>query len=112
MPSLLSRYQHDATKPSSLILPLALLAASVLAYTGTPSRHALLTSAVAWLAIATYTALKVGTRSLLDASPAQRLSWAAGILLALAQICERAVDGKGIWWAKVTLPQSGRKSSD
>lgn len=104
--------QHDATASSSLTLPIALLAASILAYIGTPSRHALLTSAVAWLLIASYTTFRVGARSLLDASPSQKLSWAAGILLAMAQICERAVDGRGIWWAKVFRPENVWKSCD
>ena len=105
MPSLLSRYQHDAASASSasLVLPLVLLVASLLAYIGTSTKHSLLTSAVAWLSICAYTTLRTrgGLRSLLEAEPAHRLSWAAGALLALAQLCERAVDGTGIWWAKV-----------
>ncbi|KXT11496.1 hypothetical protein AC579_2418 [Pseudocercospora musae] len=108
MPSLLSRYQHDAASAprASLALPLVLFVASLLAYIGTSTKHSLLTSAVAWLSTCTYAALRTrgGMTSLLDAGPAQRLSWAAGALLALAQICERAVDGAGIWWAKALLP--------
>ncbi|CAK4032336.1 glycosyltransferase family 90 [Lecanosticta acicola] len=105
MPSLLSRHQHDAAAASSaLTIPLVLLAASVLANIGTSTKHALLTSATAWLSLCIYTTSKVGARSLLDGAPSQRLAWAAGGMFALAQVCERAVDGKGIWWAKALLP--------
>ena len=102
MPSLLSRYQHDASSRSSLALPLTLLISSILAYLGTPVKHSLLTSAAVWLSLCTYTSLEVGrSKDILEAAPSQRLAWAAGGLLALAQVCERAVDGRGVWWAKV-----------
>lgn len=101
MPSLLSRYQHDASSRSALVLPLALLLSCVLAFLGTPPKHSLLTSGVAWLSICTFASLKVGAKSLLDASPAQKLSWAAGGLFALSSVEERSVDGRSIWWAKV-----------
>ncbi|KAK4541698.1 hypothetical protein LTR36_007407 [Oleoguttula mirabilis] len=105
MPSLLSRYQHDASAARThLALPLLLLLPCILAYIGTPNKHSLLTSAVAWLSICIYTTLKIGARSLLDAAPAQRLAWAAGALFAVAQVEERAVEGRGIWWAKAFLP--------
>lgn len=113
MPSLLSRYQHDASARTHLALPLLLLLSSILAYLGTPAKHSLLTSAVAWLSICTYTTLKAGARSLLDAAPSQKLAWAAGSLFALAQVEERAVDGRGIWWAKViSFPTRPEWSSD
>jgi len=111
MSSLLSRYQHDATARTRLALPSLLLLASVAAYLGTPARHALLTSAIAWLSICTYTSLKVGGRSLLDAAPAQRLAWAAGLLLALSQIEARAADGRAIWWAKVKICTRKKKGA-
>jgi hypothetical protein len=113
MPSLLSRYQqHDAASPSAIVLPLILLVSALLAYLATPAKHALLTSAVAWLSICTYSTLKLGARSLVDALPPQRLAWAAGGLWGLAQMCERAVDGRGIWWAKVNTITILRRSSD
>lgn len=103
MPSLL-RSQHDATaSPSPMTLPALLLVASIVACTGTSTKHSLLTSAVAWLSICTYCTLRIGARSLLDGAPSQRLAWGAGGLLCVAHVCERAVDGKGIWWAKVIL---------
>lgn len=108
MPSLLSRRQHDALAASANTLPLALLATSILAYIASSPKHALLTSAIAWLSICLYTSSRVGARSLLDGAPSQRLAWAAGGILALAQVCERAVDGKGIWWAKVNIPRKTR----
>ncbi|KAK5125336.1 hypothetical protein LTR85_000445 [Meristemomyces frigidus] len=105
MPSLLSRYQHDAAAARThLALPALLLISCILAYIGTPVKHSLLTSAVAWLSICTYTTLRVGAKSLLDAAPGQKLAWAAGALFALAQIEERAEHGRGIWWAKALLP--------
>lgn len=112
MPSLLSRYQHDAASRSALTLPLVLLAAYVLATISTSTKHALLTNAVAWLAICIYTTLGVGARSLLDGAPSQRLAWAAGGLFEVSTICERAVDGKGIWWAKVNSPLDPTVGSD
>ncbi|KAK4634189.1 Beta-1,2-xylosyltransferase 1 [Fulvia fulva] len=99
-----SRSQHDAASSSTVTLPLVLLIASLLAQIGTSPKHAILTSAVAWLAVCTYTTLKIGARSSLDGSSSQRLAWGAGVCLAVAGICERAVDGRAIWWAKVLIP--------
>lgn len=104
MPSLLSRYQHDASPSSKqLALPLTLLITSVLAYIGTPIKHSLLTSAAAWTGVIIYTSLKSsgGKQSLFNVTPARKLAWTAGGLFALARVCERAVDGRGIWWAQV-----------
>ena len=106
------RSQHDAASPSALTLAVALPIASFFAQIGTPSKHALLTSAVAWLSICTYTTLKIGARSLLDGSASQRLAWGAGALLAVTGVCERAVDSKGIWWAKVNRSFVVGQSSD
>ena len=103
MQSFLPRSSHDASGRSTLILPAIFLLSSILAYLATPTKHSLLISAVAWLSICTYTTLRVGAKSLFDASPSQKLSWAAGGLLALAAVQERSVDGRGIWWAKVIL---------
>jgi len=111
MSSLLSRYQQDVTGRTHLALPLALLVAAIAAYLGTPAKHALLTSAIAWLSICTYTTLRIGARSLLDTTPSQRSAWAAGCLLALSQIEERAVEGKAIWWAKVKPYKPGKKGA-
>ena len=103
MQSFLSRPLHDASRRSTVVLPAIFLLSSILAYLGTPTKHSLLISAIAWLSICTYTTLRVGGKSLLDAAPSQKLSWATGGLLALAAVQERSVDGKGIWWAKVIL---------
>jgi len=112
MQSLLSHYKHDASARAQLGLPLLLLLSSILAYLGTSSsRHSLLINAVAWLSICTYATSRTGAKSLLDAWPSQKLSWAAGALFALAAVEERAVEGRGIWWAKVTLPTYGRLGS-
>jgi len=121
MPSSLSlpRYQqHDALR-AHLALPAALLLSCTLALLGTSSRHSLLTSAIAWLSICTYTTLRIGAKSLLEASPSQKLGWAAGTLFALAGIEERSGSmegvgrGKGFWWAKVIHARIiGERSSD
>lgn len=110
MPSLLSR--HDAASRSALAVPLVALASYVFATISSSNKHALFASAVAWLAICIYTTSKVGARSLLDAAPSQRLAWAAGGLLEISAICERAVDGRGLWWAKVNHLLDTTMSSD
>ena len=112
MPSSLLRSEHDAAASPAFTLAVTLLIASFLAQVGAASKHALLTSAVAWLSICAYTTLRAGARSLLDGSSSQRLAWGAGALLAVAGVCERAVDSKGIWWAKVNCPLAAGKSSD
>ncbi|WPG98452.1 glycosyltransferase family 90 protein [Acrodontium crateriforme] len=99
-----SRFQHDAALRPALIIPTCFFLASVLAYTGTVVRHHLLTSAIAWLLICGYTSLRVGWKSLFRGGPAQKLAWAAGGMLALAQVEEKAADGRGIWWAKALFP--------
>ena len=87
------------------LLPAALLLTTTLANVGTPVAHSLLTSALAWSAICVYTTLRLrkGSNGGLEGG-AKRLAWIAGGLLALARICERAVDGRGIWWANAFLP--------
>ncbi|KAK5111042.1 hypothetical protein LTR62_005417 [Meristemomyces frigidus] len=104
MQSILSHPSNNASGRKSIILPLVLLLSSVLAYLGTPTKHSLLVSAIAWLSISTYTTLRTGAKDLLNGNPAQRLAWTSGALLALAAVQERNVDGSGIWWAKALLP--------
>lgn len=101
MPSPLSRFQPDASSRYHIVLPVALLLASLFANVATPTKHSLLSSAVAWLAVCALCTLKTGARSLVDATPAKKTAWAAGLLFAIAQVCDKAVDGRGIWWAKV-----------
>ena len=102
MPSLLSRYQHDVAAASpSLILPLALLLFSLLVYPCTASKHSLLTGAVAWLSIWLICTVVARGKLSLAATPSQRLAWTAGLLFSLAHVCDRAVDARTIWWAKV-----------
>lgn len=106
MPSLLSRYgDHNDASTRRLALPIILLLTSVLANVGTPVPHSLLTSAVAWAGIWVYTGIRSrrnnGSQSHGGGGANKGAAWAAGALLALAQICERSVDGRGIWWANV-----------
>jgi hypothetical protein len=108
MPSPLSRFEPDASSRSRLVLPALLFLASLVANVGTPTKHSLLTSALAWLAVCALCTLKTGAKNLLDVTPARKNTWAAGLLFALAQVCDKAVDGRAIWWAKVrTLQRLG-----
>ncbi|USW47209.1 Putative glycosyl transferase CAP10 domain-containing protein [Septoria linicola] len=90
--------------PSLAWLLTALLVSSILASISTSTKHSLLTSGAAWLAVWGYTLARIGARSQLGGEASQRYAWTAGILLALGHICERAVDGNEIWWAKALLP--------
>lgn len=103
MPSPLSRFQPDAPSRSRVALPALLFIASLLANIGTPTKHSLLTSASAWLTVCVLCSLKTGGKSLLDVTPARKTAWVAGSLFALAQVCDKAVDGRAIWWAKVVF---------
>lgn len=102
MPSPLLRFQPDASSRSRVALPSLLFVASLIANVGTPSKHSLLTSALAWLLTCVLSSLKTGAKSLLDVTPSKKAAWAAGALFALAQVCDKAVEGRAIWWAKVT----------
>lgn len=99
-----SRFQHGSISSSfPLLLTATLLVTSIAASLFTSTRHSLLTSACAWLAISVYTTSRIGLRSLLDAAPHQKLAWAAGYLFSLASVEERSVgnNARTIWWAKV-----------
>jgi hypothetical protein len=113
MPSSLlpSRFQQHDASSTSWLLPVILFLTSILSNIATSTAHSLLTSAVAWIGVGVYTSLRLRrTRSNKDEGAvnrqARRLAWAAGGLLALGKICERAVDGRGIWWADVCTPIS------
>jgi hypothetical protein len=107
MPSPLSRFEPDASSRSRLVLPILLFLASLVANVGTPTKHSLLTSALAWLAVCALCTVKTGAKNLLHVTPAKKNTWAAGLLFALAQVCDKAVDGRAIWWAKVRRRHSG-----
>jgi hypothetical protein len=101
--ALLRQYAH-------LLPPLTLLISSTLTYIGTPPAHSLFTSALAWTTICIIAPIalrRVGTGREAGGNGgnvrARRLAWAAGGLLTLAKVCEKAVDGRGIWWANVCL---------
>lgn len=110
MPSPLSRFQPDASSHSSLALPALLFLASLVANISTPTKNSLLTSAIAWLAVCASSTSKSSARSLLEATAARKTAWAAGSLFALAQVCDKAADGRAIWWAKVILHVGGFSS--
>ena len=101
MPSPLSRFKPDASSHSSLALPAILFLTSLVANICTPTKNSLLTSAIAWLAVCASNTSKGSARSLLEATTARKIAWAAGLLFALAQVCHKAADGRAIWWAKV-----------
>lgn len=77
-----------------------LLVTAALALVGTSPRHSLTTSAVAWTSIWAYTRFR-SNLSTTGESQGRILSWAAGVLLALSSVCERAVERGHIYWAKV-----------
>jgi hypothetical protein len=104
--------QHDALallqQYSNYIPPLLLLISSTLANVGTPPAHSLLTSAIAWTALCVVASVglrrwRTQTGGSGSGGNARRLAWAAGGLLALGRVCEKAVDGRGIWWANVCV---------
>ncbi|CAK1356095.1 unnamed protein product [Cercospora beticola] len=101
MPSPLASPGHHVAVPFPTALAFAFLISSILANVAISAIHSLVTSAVAWLSICMYTAARTGARSLLENTLSKRLSWTAGALLALAHVCDRAVDGDDIQWAKV-----------
>ena len=108
MPVFLSRYNADLNSFRSVLpvvqpalLPGALLVSSVCAYVGTPVPNSLLTSAIAWVLVCIYTTLRLRRNGAATATAGKRLAWAAGGLLSLGAVCERSVDGKGVWWAHV-----------
>jgi hypothetical protein len=102
--------QHDALallrQYSNFIPPIILLVSSTLANVGTPPAHSLLTSAIAWTALCVIASVGLRrwkTQGGSSGGNARRLAWAAGGLLALGRVCEKAVDGRGIWWANVCV---------
>lgn len=103
MPSLLSRYDAAAS-PTRFALPvaLALLVFSALENVFTPARHSLLVHALAWAAVSACAVFfSTGWKSAFEEGSGRKSAWIAGGLLALAAVGERAVGGRGIWWAKV-----------
>ena len=76
-----------------------LLVAAALAYTGTSPRQSLSTSAASWTLVWAYTRFK-SRPSNTGESQGRTLSWIAGTLLALSNVCERGLE-RGLWWAKV-----------
>ncbi|CAD0025817.1 unnamed protein product, partial [Aureobasidium pullulans] len=80
-----------------------LLVTAALALIGTSPRHSLTTSAASWTCIWAYTRFRSGLSSTGE-SQGRLLSWAAGVLLALSSVCERAVERGHIYWAKALLP--------
>ena len=96
MPAFLTHSSDNARS-----LPITLFVTTVLANLGTSSRHSLLTNAVAWIIICTYSSLKLrrSGKGFLESAPS---AWTAGALLASGHVCERAVDLRGIWWSCVS----------
>ena len=107
MPLPLSRFQPYASSHSSLALPALLFLASLVANISAPTKNSLLTSAIAWLAVCACSTSKGSARSLLEVTAARKTAWAAGLLFALAQVCDKAADGRAIWWAKVITHVGG-----
>jgi hypothetical protein len=100
-PSFLLAQQHvQQLEPA--VLPVALLAAATFSATKTPFRHSLFANSVAWLLVCVYHAARLGLNGYAGSARKRRLSWLAGLLFALAQVCDRAAaDVEGTRWSKV-----------
>jgi hypothetical protein len=102
-PSFLLVKQH-VQEATPAILPVALVVLSSLSATKTAFHRSLFANSIAWLLVCAYHGARLGKNAGADADDARRrrLSWLAGLLYALAQVCDRAAaDNEGIWWTKV-----------
>ena len=77
-----------------------LLVVVTLALVGTSHQHLLSCSGVAWLFILAFTWRKGAFETAVEPQT-RALSWTAGSLMALANVCERTVEQGHLWWAKV-----------
>jgi hypothetical protein len=101
LPSLSQAKQH-VQEATPAFLPVAVALLSYLSATKTASRHSLFANSIAWLLVCTYHGARLGLNAGTGDARKQRLSWVAGLLYALAQVCDRAAaDDEGAWWAKV-----------
>lgn len=89
---------------SPVLLPAVVFVTTAAAEVSTPIPHSLLISSLSWGLIWGCSAVRVGLAAGLQNVPRKRLSWTAGALFALAQICARAsLDKEAIWWMKVSF---------
>ncbi|KAF2433203.1 hypothetical protein EJ08DRAFT_94873 [Tothia fuscella] len=97
--------QQQVLQLSGPVLPIALLVTSTLSSSTTPYRHSLFANAIAWLVICVGFGVKLGVKIGAGSARKRRLSWLAGLLYALALVCDRAAaDQEGVWWSKALLP--------
>ena len=102
MHPLVSRLVERVVQNQHLLLPTGFFTFALLTTVNTPLSHSLLITSVSWALIWTLTLFRVGFWAGNTFSAAKSVSWAAGILLALAKICERAArDRHAIWWTQV-----------
>jgi hypothetical protein len=107
MRSAIDALANNVYEYSSGVLLIALIATSILNESLTPAPHLLLISAISWTLVWAYNGLRVGFSIGLENVTRKRLSWAAGVFLALSQIAQRAAsDKQGISWSQCLLPIS------
>ncbi|KAF2503298.1 hypothetical protein BU16DRAFT_521883 [Lophium mytilinum] len=96
---------QNVAQHAHLFLPCVFLAASVSTAVNTPERHSLLITSISWALVWIFSIIRAGVLAGLDNVKRRKSCWAAGALLALAQICDRAArDREGMWWAQAFLP--------
>lgn len=100
----LQQAQQNVLRFWPALFPFLLVVTSALSTVTTPARHSLFVNTIAWLAVALYYGVKVGIQFGNVSAYKRRLSWSAGVLYALAQICERASnDRDSLWWSQVRI---------
>src|ERR1700742_1966813 len=93
--------QQHVSRFAPVLLPIALLIACTLSDITTPVTHSLFVNSIAWLVVSICYGARVGLQIKSGITRKRKLSWLAGFLYALAQVCERAAaDRDGLWWAK------------
>jgi hypothetical protein len=91
------------------VLPITFFFAGTLTGLATPLRHSLFCTGIAWFICAVLFGWKARTSAGNGSARRWKLSWLAGLLYALAQICERAtVDRENYWWTKVRIASDTR----
>jgi hypothetical protein len=100
-PSLSLAKQH-VQEATPALLPVALVIFYTLSATKTPFHHSLFAKSIAWLLVCIYHGARLRLRAGAGDARKRTLSWLAGLLYALAQVCDRAAaENEGVWWAKV-----------
>ncbi|KAJ8603118.1 hypothetical protein MRB53_042260 [Persea americana] len=104
MSSFFARSAFDSSSSTAYLGPLLLFTTSLLAPIHDASSHSLLIDTFAWSALCIICTWRTGVRDLLDINTRKLAAYGAGLLWAVSELCERAVDGENLWWTKAFLP--------